>query len=73
MRLLTLAGEKRTNLQTEKMHTSTGTFRCPARLDVARLGRRTAVVERQRIGGACPNIACMPTNNEIRGAEGWHV
>jgi pyruvate/2-oxoglutarate dehydrogenase complex dihydrolipoamide dehydrogenase (E3) component len=43
------------------------------RLDVARLGQRTAVVERQRIGGPCPNIACMPTKNEIRSAEGWHV
>jgi pyruvate/2-oxoglutarate dehydrogenase complex dihydrolipoamide dehydrogenase (E3) component len=31
------------------------------RLDVARSGQRTAVVERQRISGACPNIACMPT------------
>jgi hypothetical protein len=37
------------------------------RLDVARLGQHTAVVERQRIGGACPNIACMPTKNERRG------
>jgi pyruvate/2-oxoglutarate dehydrogenase complex dihydrolipoamide dehydrogenase (E3) component len=32
-------------------------------------GQRTAVVERQWIGGACPNIACMPSKNEIRSAE----
>jgi len=31
---------------------------------MARLGQRTAVVERQWIGGACPNIACMPSKNE---------
>ena len=36
---------------------------------MARLGQRTAVVERQWIGGACPNIACMPSKNEIRSAE----
>jgi pyruvate/2-oxoglutarate dehydrogenase complex dihydrolipoamide dehydrogenase (E3) component len=28
-------------------------------------GRRTAIVERRWVGGACPNIACMPTKNEI--------
>jgi pyruvate/2-oxoglutarate dehydrogenase complex dihydrolipoamide dehydrogenase (E3) component len=32
-------------------------------------GQRTAAVERQWIGGACPNIACMPSKNEIRSAE----
>jgi len=32
-------------------------------------GQRTEVVERQWIGGACPNIACMPSKNEIRSAE----
>jgi pyruvate/2-oxoglutarate dehydrogenase complex dihydrolipoamide dehydrogenase (E3) component len=37
--------------------------------DVARSGQRTAVVERHWIGGACPNIACMPSKNEIRGAK----
>ncbi len=36
---------------------------------MARSGQRTAVVERQWIGGACPNIACMPSKNEIRSAE----
>ena len=36
-------------------------------------GRRTAVVERTWIGGACPNIACMPSKNEIRSAEVAHL
>jgi pyruvate/2-oxoglutarate dehydrogenase complex dihydrolipoamide dehydrogenase (E3) component len=36
-------------------------------------GRRTAAVERQWIGGACPNIACMPSKNEIRSAEVAHL
>jgi pyruvate/2-oxoglutarate dehydrogenase complex dihydrolipoamide dehydrogenase (E3) component len=36
---------------------------------MAQSGRRTAVVERRWIGGACPNIACMPSKNEIRSAE----
>jgi pyruvate/2-oxoglutarate dehydrogenase complex dihydrolipoamide dehydrogenase (E3) component len=36
---------------------------------MAQSGQRTAAVERQWIGGACPNIACMPSKNEIRSAE----
>src|ERR1700730_17937575 len=40
---------------------------------MAQSGRRTAVVERRWIGGACPNIACMPSKNEIRSAEGVHL
>jgi pyruvate/2-oxoglutarate dehydrogenase complex dihydrolipoamide dehydrogenase (E3) component len=36
---------------------------------MAKSGRRTAVVERRWIGGSCPNIACMPSKNEIRSAE----
>jgi hypothetical protein len=37
--------------------------------DMAQSGRRTAVVERRWIGGSCPNIACLPSKNEIRSAE----
>jgi pyruvate/2-oxoglutarate dehydrogenase complex dihydrolipoamide dehydrogenase (E3) component len=35
----------------------------------AQSGRRTAVVERRWIGGSCPNIACMPSKNEISSAK----
>src|SRR5258705_10022595 len=36
---------------------------------LARSGHRTAVVERRWIGGSCPNIACMPSKNEIANAK----
>jgi pyruvate/2-oxoglutarate dehydrogenase complex dihydrolipoamide dehydrogenase (E3) component len=36
-------------------------------------GRRTAVVERRWVGGACPNIACLPSKNVIRSAEVAHL
>src|SRR5215470_8155102 len=36
-------------------------------------GRRTAVVERRWIGGSCPNIACLPSKNEIWGAKVAHL
>jgi pyruvate/2-oxoglutarate dehydrogenase complex dihydrolipoamide dehydrogenase (E3) component len=36
-------------------------------------GRRTAVVERRWIGGSCPNVACLPSKNEIRSAEIAHL
>jgi pyruvate/2-oxoglutarate dehydrogenase complex dihydrolipoamide dehydrogenase (E3) component len=36
---------------------------------LARAGRRTAVVERRWIGGSCPNIACLPSKNEIWSAR----
>jgi pyruvate/2-oxoglutarate dehydrogenase complex dihydrolipoamide dehydrogenase (E3) component len=41
--------------------------------DMAGSGRRTAVVERKWIGGSCPNIACMPTKNEIWSAKVAHL
>jgi len=37
--------------------------------ELARLGRRTAVIERGLIGGSCPNIACLPSKNVIRSAK----
>ena len=40
---------------------------------MGRAGRRTAVVERRWVGGACPNIACMPSKSEIRSAEVAHL
>src|SRR5262245_27914102 len=35
----------------------------------AKSGRRTAVVERQYVGGSCPNINCLPTKNVIWSAK----
>ena len=40
---------------------------------MARSGRRTAVVERRWVGGACPNIACLPSKNEIWSAKVAHL
>jgi pyruvate/2-oxoglutarate dehydrogenase complex dihydrolipoamide dehydrogenase (E3) component len=40
---------------------------------MARSGRRTAVVERRWIGGSCPNIACMPSKNEVWSAKIAHL
>jgi pyruvate/2-oxoglutarate dehydrogenase complex dihydrolipoamide dehydrogenase (E3) component len=40
---------------------------------MAEKGRRTAVVERKLIGGSCPNIACMPSKNEIASARVAHL
>src|SRR6202043_1050436 len=39
---------------------------------MAKSGRRTAVVERRWIGGSCPNIACLPSKNEIWSARIAH-
>src|SRR5271156_4170282 len=41
--------------------------------DMAAAGRRTAVVERRWVGGSCPNIACLPSKNEIWGARIAHL
>ncbi|MFL6824580.1 MAG: mercuric reductase [Xanthobacteraceae bacterium] len=40
---------------------------------MAQAGRRTAVVERQWIGGSCPNVACLPSKNEIWSARVAHL
>jgi pyruvate/2-oxoglutarate dehydrogenase complex dihydrolipoamide dehydrogenase (E3) component len=36
---------------------------------LAQSGQRVAVVERRYVGGSCPNIACMPSKNEVWGAR----
>ena len=36
---------------------------------LAQAGQRVAVVERRYVGGSCPNIACMPSKNEVWGAR----
>ena len=40
--------------------------------DLAAAGRRTVVIERALIGGACPNIACLPSKNVIHSAKVAH-
>src|SRR2546421_11944618 len=40
---------------------------------MAKSGRRTAVVERRWIGGSCPNIACLPSKNEVWSAKVAHL
>jgi pyruvate/2-oxoglutarate dehydrogenase complex dihydrolipoamide dehydrogenase (E3) component len=41
---------------------------------LARSGQRVAIVERRFVGGACVNIACMPSKNEIWSARiAWLV
>ncbi len=35
----------------------------------AKQGQRVAVVERKYIGGACPNVACLPSKNIIHTAQ----
>jgi pyruvate/2-oxoglutarate dehydrogenase complex dihydrolipoamide dehydrogenase (E3) component len=40
---------------------------------MAQSGQRTAVVERRWIGGSCPNIACLPSKNEIWSAKVAHL
>ena len=37
--------------------------------NMAKAGRRTAVVERKYIGGPCPNVACLPSKNVIYSAK----
>jgi pyruvate/2-oxoglutarate dehydrogenase complex dihydrolipoamide dehydrogenase (E3) component len=36
---------------------------------LAKEGKRTAVIERKYIGGACPNVACLPSKNVIHTAK----
>jgi pyruvate/2-oxoglutarate dehydrogenase complex dihydrolipoamide dehydrogenase (E3) component len=36
---------------------------------MAKSGHRTAVVEREFIGGSCPNVACMPSKKVIHAAK----
>lgn len=40
---------------------------------LAQTGQRTAVVERQWVGGSCPNVACLPSKNEIWSARVAHM
>jgi pyruvate/2-oxoglutarate dehydrogenase complex dihydrolipoamide dehydrogenase (E3) component len=40
---------------------------------MASSGKRTCVVERRYVGGSCPNIACLPSKNEIWSARIGHL
>src|SRR5580692_7467731 len=35
----------------------------------AKKGQRVVVIERQYVGGACPNIACLPSKNMVHSAK----
>lgn len=41
--------------------------------ELAKEGRPVVVIERELIGGSCPNIACLPSKNVIRTAEVAHL
>jgi pyruvate/2-oxoglutarate dehydrogenase complex dihydrolipoamide dehydrogenase (E3) component len=32
-------------------------------------GKRVAAIERKDLGGACPNVACLPSKNLVHGAK----
>lgn len=32
-------------------------------------GKRVAAIERKDLGGACPNVACLPSKNVVHGAK----
>jgi pyruvate/2-oxoglutarate dehydrogenase complex dihydrolipoamide dehydrogenase (E3) component len=37
--------------------------------NLAKMGQKSAVVERSMIGGSCPNVACLPSKNVIYSAK----
>src|SRR5438270_6005627 len=39
----------------------------------AQLGLKTAVVERENLGGICLNWGCIPTKALLRSSEVWHL
>src|ERR1041384_5649545 len=44
-----------------------------AAIRAAQLGMRTAVVEREHLGGICLNLGCIPTKALLRTAEIYHL
>jgi dihydrolipoamide dehydrogenase len=48
-----------------------GGYVCTIR--AAQLGLKTAVVERDRMGGICLNWGCIPTKALLRSSEIWHL
>src|SRR5437763_12062698 len=47
----------------------TGQAGKPLALDLAGAGRRTAVVEREHVGGTCVNVGCTPTKTMAASAR----
>jgi pyruvate/2-oxoglutarate dehydrogenase complex dihydrolipoamide dehydrogenase (E3) component len=47
----------------------TGQAGKPLALDLAAAGRRTAVVEREYVGGTCVNVGCTPTKTMVASAR----
>src|SRR3954463_3171190 len=41
----------------------------PLALDLGGAGRRTAVVEREHVGGTCVNVGCTPTKTMVASAR----
>ena len=39
----------------------------------AQLGQKTAIIERDRLGGICLNWGCIPTKALLRSSEIWHL
>jgi len=39
----------------------------------AQLGMKTAVIEREHLGGICLNWGCIPTKALLRSSEVWHI
>src|ERR1700710_3190137 len=48
-----------------------GGYVCAIR--ASQLGLKTAVVERDRMGGICLNWGCIPTKALLRSSEIWHL
>jgi dihydrolipoamide dehydrogenase len=44
-----------------------------AAIRAAQLGLKTALVEREHLGGICLNWGCIPTKALLRGSEVWHL
>ncbi|MFP4003820.1 MAG: dihydrolipoyl dehydrogenase [Alphaproteobacteria bacterium] len=44
-----------------------------AAIRCAQLGQKTAVIERERLGGVCLNWGCIPTKALLRSSEVYHI
>ncbi len=51
----------------------TGQAGPPLAVRLAAAGRKTAILERKRIGGTCVNVGCIPTKTLIASARAAHV